>query len=116
MRRFRNCWRTRAAGILFAAALVGVFSAGCRDESPVRVERVNVVRGAESCALPGEMFPGPLVIELQGPQERGLLGGSGSGRPDSVMLASTRSPMAIWAVFSASTFSRCSSARLTVYT
>ena len=81
MRRFRNCWRTRAAGILFAAALVGVFSAGCRDESPVRVERVNVVRGAESCALPGEMFPGPLVIELQGPQERGLLGGSGSRRP-----------------------------------
>ena len=81
MRRFRNCWRTRAAGILFAAALVGVFSAGCRDESPVRVERVNVVRGAESCARPGEMFPGPLVIELQGPQERGLLGGSGSRRP-----------------------------------
>lgn len=81
MRRFRNCWRTRAAGILFAAALVGVFSTGCRDESPVRVERVNVVRGAESCARPGEMFPGPLVIELQGPQERGLLGGSGSRRP-----------------------------------
>ncbi len=81
MRRFGNCRRTRAAGILFVAALVGILACGCGEEKPVRVDRVNVVRGAEMCEQPGELFPGPLVVELQGPQERGLLGGSGSRRP-----------------------------------
>ncbi len=51
MRRFRNCWRTRAAGILFAAALVGVFSAGCGRQTALVPAQLFLTGTAAQCLV-----------------------------------------------------------------
>ena len=49
---------------------------GCKkDSSNAKVKNLKIVRGAKQCALPGETFQKKLIIEVQGPQQRGFLGG-----------------------------------------
>lgn len=51
---------------------------GCKQESSnAKIEKLKIIRGAKQCALPGETFQKKLIIEVQGPQQKGLLGGKG---------------------------------------
>ncbi|MBU8901676.1 MAG: Na/Pi symporter, partial [Victivallales bacterium] len=62
--------------ILLMAGIVCL--SGCKkDSSNAKVENLKIVRGAKQCALPGETFQKKLIIEVQGPQQRGFLGGKG---------------------------------------
>ncbi len=51
---------------------------GCRqDSSNSKIENLKIIRGAKQCALPGEAFQKKLIIEVQGAQQKGFLGGKG---------------------------------------
>ena len=63
-------------GVLFLAVVFCL--SGCRkDYSTAKIEKLKIIRGAKQCALPGEAFRKKLIIEIQGPHERGFLGGKG---------------------------------------
>ena len=67
---------------LTAVALLLLCSGGCsRKEDNLKIEKLKIVRGAGQCALPGEKFRNKLIIEIQGPNEPGLLGGKGQRIP-----------------------------------
>ena len=58
--------------------LGAVCLSGCKkDSTNAKIEKLKVIRGAKQCALPGETFQKKLIIEVQGPLERGFLGGKG---------------------------------------
>jgi len=64
--------------LLLLILLGAVFLSGCKeDTSNVKVEKLKIIRGAKQCALPGEIFQRKLIIEVQGPQQKGFLGGKG---------------------------------------
>jgi phosphate:Na+ symporter len=51
---------------------------GCKQDTvDSKIEKLEIIRGARQCALPGEIFQKKLIIEVQGPQQRGFLGGKG---------------------------------------
>ena len=62
-----------------ALAFAGIFTlSGCRKSSAdAKIENLKIIRGDKQCALPGEAFRKKLIIEIQGPQQKGLLGGKG---------------------------------------
>ena len=67
--------------LLMLLPVFGLLAAGCSEEQPVRLSEVRVLDGADQYALPGKAFAEPVVVELLGRPEAGLLGGSGSERP-----------------------------------
>ncbi len=64
---------------LLILAFIGIgLLSGCKpDSSDAKISNLKIIRGARQCALPGEDFSKKLIIEVQGPQERGFLGGKG---------------------------------------
>lgn len=75
----KNLFKISAAAIV-AAVLLSACS-GSDGEKDRVVDKINVLQGAEQCALPGEEFEKTLRLELLGSQEPGLLGGKGERSP-----------------------------------
>jgi Na/Pi-cotransporter len=63
---------------LILIILATAFLSGCKkDSSDAKIQKLKIIRGDKQCALPGEDFQKKLIIEVQGPRERGFLGGKG---------------------------------------
>ncbi|MDD5727544.1 MAG: Na/Pi symporter [Victivallales bacterium] len=73
--KFSATLKSRLAGMALAGAFL---LSGCnKDNADVEIKNLKIIRGDKQCALPGETFPKKLIVELQGPQEKGYLGGQG---------------------------------------
>lgn len=64
---------------IILTAIAGiVLLSGCKQDSTnSKIENLKIIRGAKQCALPGESFQKKLIIEVQGAQQKGFLGGKG---------------------------------------
>jgi Na/Pi-cotransporter len=72
---FSTAFKSLICGLLFVALF---FLNGCKkNTSDAKIENLKIIRGAKQCALPGETFQKKLIIEIQGPMEKGYLGGKG---------------------------------------
>ena len=77
MKLFKNpCILKVCLSGLIVAGLIAL--CGCKqDNSKAKIENLKIIRGAKQCALPDEAFQKKLIIEVQGPREKGWLGGKG---------------------------------------
>ena len=73
--KFSAILKLNLLGLILAGIICLI---GCRrDSSNAKIENLKIIRGAKQCALPGEVFQKKLIIEVQGAQQRGFLGGKG---------------------------------------
>lgn len=70
---------TALKSLIYGLLFITLFSlSGCKENtSNAKIENLKIIRGAKQCALPGEAFQKKLIIEIQGPMEKGYLGGKG---------------------------------------
>jgi Na/Pi-cotransporter len=68
--------------IFIAAAIASLFLiSGCKRYEETKVDKIHIVQGDNQCALPGTECKKDLIIELQGPKVKGVLGGKGNRYP-----------------------------------
>jgi Na/Pi-cotransporter len=66
-----------AAGIFASLLLVS----GCNRYKESKVDKIHIVQGDNQCALPESECGKDLIVELQGPNIKGFLGGKGNRYP-----------------------------------
>ena len=66
--------------LLFAFTLP--FISGCnRNKEKIAIDKIKIIRGSGQCAMPGNKFNLPLILELQGKRVPGFFGGKGDRPP-----------------------------------
>ncbi len=66
---------------LLLLGIMAVLLTGCGKTNNATVDRVKVIRGNGQCAMPGEDFEHPLLIELTSQAGKNILGGNGKRQP-----------------------------------